>query len=189
MIRRAVVYMVNRSGGNWIEPPSDSKFANERGGAQVVQMQCAVCHESGFSGAPRIGDQAAWTQRLKLGIDPPETPFDPDTGDRTVGEESVSRARVYLKKRFPALAEAPLVEARVCQYEDTPSADFLIDRHPDFDNVWLAGGGSGHGFKLGPAVGEYVAGVSRRRGPTRPPDPATTAASPRDSPRAAPPVR
>ena len=95
---------------------------------------------------------------FKLGIDPPETPFDPDTGDRTVGEESVARARVYLKKRFPALAEAPLVEARVCQYEDTPSGDFLIDRHPDFENVWLAGGGSGHGFKLGPAVGEYVAG-------------------------------
>jgi glycine/D-amino acid oxidase-like deaminating enzyme len=30
----------------------------------------------------------------------------------------------------------------------------LIDRHPDFDNVWLVGGGSGHGFKHGPAVGE-----------------------------------
>ena len=47
-------------------------------------------------------------------------------------------------------------EFRVCQYENTSNGDFLIDRHPDFDNVWLVGGGSGHGFKHGPAVGEYV---------------------------------
>jgi glycine/D-amino acid oxidase-like deaminating enzyme len=45
----------------------------------------------------------------------------------------------------------------VCQYENTANGDFLIDRHPDFENVWLVGGGSGHGFKHGPAVGEYTA--------------------------------
>ena len=50
-----------------------------------------------------------------------------------------------------------MVETRVCQYENTSNGDFLIDRHPDFDNVWLVGGGSGHGFKHGPALGEYVA--------------------------------
>jgi glycine/D-amino acid oxidase-like deaminating enzyme len=44
----------------------------------------------------------------------------------------------------------------VCQYENTSSGDFLIDRHPSLDDVWLAGGGSGHGFKHGPAVGEYL---------------------------------
>ncbi|MEC7768005.1 MAG: FAD-dependent oxidoreductase, partial [Acidobacteriota bacterium] len=46
---------------------------------------------------------------------------------------------------------------RVCQYENTSNGDFLIDRHPNYANVWLVGGGSGHGFKHGPAVGEYVA--------------------------------
>jgi glycine/D-amino acid oxidase-like deaminating enzyme len=51
------------------------------------------------------------------------------------------------------------VESRVCQYENTNNGDFLLDRHPDFDNVWLAGGGSGHGFKHGPMIGEYVAGL------------------------------
>ena len=56
------------------------------------------------------------------------------------------------------LAGAPVVETRVCQYENTPHGDFLIDRHPDFENVWLVGGGSGHGFKHGPALGAYVAG-------------------------------
>jgi glycine/D-amino acid oxidase-like deaminating enzyme len=51
------------------------------------------------------------------------------------------------------------VETRVCQYENTSSGDFLIDRHPDFLNVWLVGGGSGHGFKHGPAFGDYTAAL------------------------------
>ena len=67
------------------------------------------------------------------------------------------RIREYAAFRFPALKSAPIVETRVCQYENTSSGDFLIDRHPQLDNVWFVGGGSGHGFKHGPAVGEYVA--------------------------------
>jgi sarcosine oxidase len=61
-----------------------------------------------------------------------------------------------MARRFPKLANAPVTEARVCQYENTSNGDFLIDRHPDFENVWLVGGGSGHGFKHGPAIGEHV---------------------------------
>ena len=59
--------------------------------------------------------------------------------------------------RFPALARAPVVETRVCQYENSPDHDFLVDRHPRAGNAWLVGGGSGHGFKHGPALGELVA--------------------------------
>ena len=59
---------------------------------------------------------------------------------------------------FPALADAPLVETRVCQYENTSNGDFLLDRHPDDPDVWICGGGSGHGFKHGPAVADYVLG-------------------------------
>lgn len=81
----------------------------------------------------------------------------PDTMERMPTPESLAMVRAYIARRFPALKDAPLAEARVCQYENTSSGDFLIDRHPDFDNVWLAGGGSGHGFKHGPALGEYVA--------------------------------
>jgi len=51
---------------------------------------------------------------------------------------------------------APLIEARVCQYEQTPDSHFIVDRHPEAANVWLVGGGSGHGFKHGPALGELV---------------------------------
>jgi sarcosine oxidase len=45
----------------------------------------------------------------------------------------------------------------VCQYENSPDEHFIIDHHPAAGNAWLVGGGSGHGFKHGPAVGELVA--------------------------------
>jgi len=74
--------------------------------------------------------------------------------------------RKYAARRFPALKDAPIVETRVCQYENTSNGDFLIDRHPEMENVWFAGGGSGHGFKHGPAVGEYVTGQLLDGAPT-----------------------
>ena len=94
---------------------------------------------------------------FKVAFDLHGPPIDPDTENRFVRPEKVAEARAYVTERFPALAGAPVVDARVCQYENTSNGDFLIDRHPGFDNVWIAGGGSGHGFKHGPAVGEYVA--------------------------------
>ncbi|HSP70164.1 MAG TPA: FAD-dependent oxidoreductase [Bryobacteraceae bacterium] len=93
---------------------------------------------------------------FKLAFDRHGPAFDPDSGDRAVGPASIAEARSFLAHRFPALRDAPLTESRVCQYENTSNGDFLIDRHPDFENVWLVGGGSGHGFKHGPAVGEYA---------------------------------
>lgn len=91
---------------------------------------------------------------IKLGFDQHGPAFDPDSGDRLA--TGIDAARAFLAERFPAMAGAPLVESRVCQYENTSTGDFLIDQHPDFPNVWLVGGGSGHGFKHGPMVGEYV---------------------------------
>ena len=91
---------------------------------------------------------------FKLAFDRYGAEFDPDTGDRVA--TGLDAAQSFLAERFPALASAPLLESRVCQYENTPTGDFLIDRHPGFNDVWLVGGGSGHGFKHGPAVGEYV---------------------------------
>ena len=82
---------------------------------------------------------------------------DPDTQSRIASPEAAEAARQFVARRFPALKNAPIVETRVCQYENTSNGDFLIDRHPQLENVWLVGGGSGHGFKHGPSVGEYVA--------------------------------
>jgi glycine/D-amino acid oxidase-like deaminating enzyme len=75
-----------------------------------------------------------------------------------VSPQMTETVRKYVARRFPALRNAPIVETRVCQYENTSSGDFLVDRHPEMKNVWFAGGGSGHGFKHGPALGEYIAG-------------------------------
>jgi sarcosine oxidase len=92
---------------------------------------------------------------FKIALDRHGPVFDPDTGDRFAGE-TLPEIRAYLARRFPGLADAPLVGSEVCQYENTCTGDFLIDRHPEFGNVWLVGGGSGHGFKHGPAIGEYM---------------------------------
>ncbi len=74
-----------------------------------------------------------------------------------VSQETLKEVREYVGFRFPALKDAPLVETRACQYEQTPDGHFIVDRHPAAENVWLLGGGSGHGFKHGPAVGEMMA--------------------------------
>jgi len=93
---------------------------------------------------------------FKIAFDRHGERFDPDTGMRVVGESSIGQLREYLRQHIPALEYAPVIETRVCQYENTWNGDFLIDRHPQFENVWIAGGGSGHGFKHGPALGEYL---------------------------------
>lgn len=89
--------------------------------------------------------------------DTPGPVLDPTTAERTVTPAALKAARDYLAFRFPDLKGAPLVETRVCQYENSPDGRYLLDRHPHAENVWLAGGGSGHGFKMGPALGERVA--------------------------------
>ena len=126
-------------------PPGDLRFS-------PPALPTFIDHTSEFYGMPNLEGRG-----IKVACDDHGPRVDPDTQERVATPEQISKARAYLVKRFPALANAPLVESRVCQYENTSSGDFLIDRHPDFDNVWIAGGGSGHGFKHGPALGEYVA--------------------------------
>ena len=96
---------------------------------------------------------------IKIGFDGHGPQFDPETADRVVSQRGLHAMREHLRKYFPELRDSPLSETRVCAYENTSNGDFLIDRHPDIGNVWIAGGGSGHGFKHAPAVGEYVAGL------------------------------
>jgi glycine/D-amino acid oxidase-like deaminating enzyme len=83
--------------------------------------------------------------------------FDPTLGDRIVSENGLVEAQRYLGDRFPGMKDAPLLESRVCQYENTTDHNFIVDRHPANATAWMVGGGSGHGFKHGPALGEMVA--------------------------------
>jgi monomeric sarcosine oxidase len=100
------------------------------------------------------GNQA---RGFKLADDTRGPKFDPTSGERMVSEESLAQVRHYLAHRFPGMKDAPVLETRVCQYENTADNNFIIDRHPTKKNVWIVGGGSGHGFKHGPALGEMVA--------------------------------
>jgi glycine/D-amino acid oxidase-like deaminating enzyme len=94
---------------------------------------------------------------FKVADDTAGPAFDPTDGERRASSAAIENARAFLRIRFPALAEAPLLGAEVCQYELTPDSHFIVDRHAAAENVWIAGGGSGHGFKMGPAIGEMIA--------------------------------
>ena len=125
-------------------PAGDARFA-----APVLPTW--LFQQDLFYGMPDIESRG-----LKIAYDGHGDRVDPDTQSRIVTPVMRERVRAYVERRFPALKDAPIVETRVCQYENTSNGDFLIDRHPGMENVWFVGGGSGHGFKHGPAVGEYV---------------------------------
>ena len=108
----------------------------------------------GVTGWPALGpDNRGF--RVRTGGRPPD---DPDTSRRWLRPEEHERPRSFVAERFPGLADAPVSETRSCHYELSTTRNFFFDHHPDFDNVWLAGGGSAEGFKFGPVVGEYLAG-------------------------------
>jgi len=98
-----------------------------------------------------------YSRGFKVADDSRGEEFDPTSGERVANPETLNRVRNYVDARFPDLKHAPLIETRVCQYEQTPDSNFIVDRHPQMENVWLVGGGSGHGFKHGPAIGDLMA--------------------------------
>lgn len=104
---------------------------------------------------------------FKLADDTKGREVDPDTQSREATAEGVASANRYMTSRFPGMAGAQLADARVCQYTMTPDDDFVVDWHPEAENVLIMGGGSGHGFKHGPALGELAAELvlAQRGGP------------------------
>lgn len=137
-------------------PPGSKQFNSD-------QLPAWIDFNDLIYGIPNIDNRG-----FKLAIDAHGPEFDPDNGSRVISAEGLKSTRSYLAKRMPTLADAPVVETRVCQYENTSTGDFLVDAHPEFSNVWIVGGGSGHGFKHGPAVGEYVVGRISGRGSVEP---------------------
>jgi glycine/D-amino acid oxidase-like deaminating enzyme len=105
---------------------------------------------------------------FKIGVDKRGENFDPTNGERRLEPSVLEDARKFLRRRFPSLANAPLIENRVCPYENSRTGNFIFDLHPGSDNVFFLGGGSGHGFKHGPALGKLIA--SALRGEAKVPD-------------------
>ena len=127
-------------------PAGDSRFGDG-------QMPVWADHRGKF----RYGIPGSGRRGFKIADDTRGPDFDPTSGERSVSPETLQDIREYVAFRFPGLKDAPLIETRVCQYEQTPDSHFIVDRHPLNENVWLLGGGSGHGFKHGPAIGEVMA--------------------------------
>ncbi|HEX7196342.1 MAG TPA: FAD-dependent oxidoreductase, partial [Candidatus Limnocylindria bacterium] len=128
-------------------PPGDDRF-------DAANHPTWVDYDGAFYGLPSIERRG-----FKVAPDWPGPIVDPDRQERRVSDERVDAARAYLRRRFPALADQPVAEGRVCQYELTADTHFIIDRHPSMAGAWVVGGGSGHGFKHGPAVGEYLSAL------------------------------
>ncbi len=127
-------------------PPGDDRFSEGK-------LPVWADHGQRFLYGMPAGDGRGF----KVADDTHGPPFDPTAGERSASAEALDLARQFLGFRFPAMRDAPLLETRVCQYENTPDDHFIIDRHPNQENAWIVGGGSGHGFKHGPALGELMA--------------------------------
>jgi monomeric sarcosine oxidase len=130
-------------------PAGDSRFS-----APSMPTWIHMSKEWDAYGMPSLENRG-----FKLAVDKISLPADPDTMDREPTEPYLKHVRAFVSERFPALKNAPVVETRVCQYEYTTSGNYIVDRHPAIENAWIVGGGSGHGFKNGPAVGQYAAGL------------------------------
>lgn len=128
-------------------PPGDVRF-------DAGEHPTWVDYDGAFYGIPSIERRG-----FKIAPDWPGPIVDPDLQERRLSDERVDAARAYLRRRFPAMGAQPVSEGRVCQYELTVDTHFIIDRHPTIDGAWVVGGGSGHGYKHGPAVGEYLSAL------------------------------
>jgi glycine/D-amino acid oxidase-like deaminating enzyme len=143
-------------------------------GSRIVPTRQEVFYFGAPAGDDRFGEQRlpVWVDSsgrfiygipgnlhrgFKIADDTRGPDFDPTSGDRTPTAELARAMHAFIGRRFPGLKDAPLLGAEVCQYEQSPDGHFIIDRHPRMPDVWLVGGGSGHGFKMGPALGELVA--------------------------------
>jgi sarcosine oxidase len=131
-------------------PPGDTCF-------QLGAMPAWVDFHAGVYALPDLEGRG-----LKIAYDKHGPEFDPENGTRLCSSASYGSIRKQLQELIPSLATAPLLETRVCQYENTSNGDLLID-WIEPGRVMAIGGGSGHGFKHGPAVGKYAADLAEGR--------------------------
>jgi sarcosine oxidase len=107
-----------------------------------------------FYGTPHLEWPGA-----KVGMHHTRQYVDPDTVDRKVSGADEQPVREFLERCVPDLAGS-VADSRVCLYTNTPDEDFVVDRHPEFANVYYAAGFSGHGFKFAGVIGEVLADLA-----------------------------
>lgn len=166
-----------RGGGHWVFAcgPWLGQLFPEELGALITPTRQEAFYFGPPAGDTRMSEAhfPAWVDKptryygipgnewrgFKVALDIPGAPVDPTTLERRASDQALTGARAYVARRYPLLRDAPVIESRVCQYEMTPDGDLIVDRLPGRENAWVVGGGSGHGFKLGPALGEMVANM------------------------------
>lgn len=143
-------------------PPGDDRFTHPNlpswnfpgttGWAALPVDNRGFRVRGGGGGGGRTANNASAAQST-----PSVNVTDPDLSSRWVEPQRLESPRRFVAERFPALKDAPIAQTWACHYESTSSRNFVIDRHPNLPNVWLAGGGNAEAFKQGPVLGEYIA--------------------------------
>jgi glycine/D-amino acid oxidase-like deaminating enzyme len=138
-------------------------YASPHGASDLMENKLPTWMDRDFDGPFRsFGVPGSAYRGFKIGLTPPwdnNVTDRFDTYDRHATAEELDLGRQVLAKRFTKMKGQPLIEHRVCQYTMTPDSDFIFDTHPEATNLWILGGDSGHGYKLGPALGELAAEV------------------------------
>jgi glycine/D-amino acid oxidase-like deaminating enzyme len=140
----------------WPALPMDNRGLRVRGGTNPGGGGGGGGRGRGGGGGGGGGD-AGGRGGGGFGAGPVGPEQDPDLSNRFVDLPSQTRSRNFLAERIPGLRDAPLNETRACHYESSISRNFVVDRHPEMSNVWIAGAGNAEGFKFGPVIGEYIA--------------------------------
>lgn len=115
-----------------------------------------------WENAPNITDRTRYTSAdsgggYKIAARHTGELVDPDSVDRMPSPALLAQIHDYIAARLPGLLGQPVLQGYVCQTEVTDNSHYIIDHHPEIANLWIAGGGSGHAFKMGPKLGRYVA--------------------------------
>ncbi len=132
--RQELFFFDGGAGGDWSRAPG------------WVDYDRAVYGTGDLDG---LGVKIAWDQE--------GPPLDPDADLPPATADTEALTRGYVADRFPAVARSRLVGSKTCRYELSPDSQFIAAPHPEHESVWIVGGGSGHGFKHGPAMAERIA--------------------------------
>ncbi|KAL8768656.1 MAG: hypothetical protein Q9209_005215 [Squamulea sp. 1 TL-2023] len=161
--------LLNLSTGNFVIPPalnasspsatptlcSSTSMHDEEAYTHHLKI---ACHSHGYLSP---GSVTITTPSSTVNLNPSLPTSSP------VPPPAINSLRAFLSCIFDAsspLASRPFSSSRLCHYADTPTGDFLVTYHPEYENLFLCTGGSGHGFKFLPVLGRKVLKIMERRG-------------------------
>ena len=147
--------VVTRQVLGWVAPPSQDDFTSDKFPVWVIDGNNGEGVHYGFPITP----DGSGGEGLKLALHWPGKEVDPSTVIRDKLPKDDSDIQDALTRYLPS-GKGPLLSQRVCLYTNSSDGDFIIDRHPEFPQVSLACGFSGHGFKFASVIGKVLADLA-----------------------------